>query len=200
MLEVKNVQVFGLERSLHAAANPMTVGEIDTMHGETDVKDLARAKKLGSADRGSGHDNYLSGILVQMDILYPQYWSMEFQRYHFAQIVSSQSKMHRLCVAAGTAGFNSMFNEYVDIDAVDKIRRYVEQHNAEEDAERRYYFFMKAMSNLPMGYEMWMTVSTNYLQLKTIYAQRKTHKLREDWQPFCKMIEELPMFKELTTN
>lgn len=48
------------------------------------------------------------------------------------------------------------------------------------------------------GFEMWMTISTNYLQLKTIYSQRKNHKLKEDWGAFCKWCEELPMFLELT--
>ena len=42
-------------------------------------------------------------------------------------------------------------------------------------------------------------VSTNYLQLKTIYKQRKNHKLKEDWGAICTMIEELP-YKELITK
>lgn len=37
-----------------------------------------------------------------------------------------------------------------------------------------------------------MRVSTNYLQLKTIYKQRRNHKLKEDWGAICNMIEELP--------
>lgn len=42
-----------------------------------------------------------------------------------------------------------------------------------------------------------MSVSTNYLQLKTMYRQRKHHKLKEDWNAFCQMCEKLPMFLEL---
>ena len=30
MLEIKNTEVFGLERSLQASGNPMSIGEIDT--------------------------------------------------------------------------------------------------------------------------------------------------------------------------
>ena len=33
--------------------------------------------------------------------------------------------------------------------------------------------------------------------LKTIYKQRKNHKLREDWSAFCEWIETLPYAKEL---
>jgi hypothetical protein len=47
-----------------------------------------------------------------------------------------------------------------------------------------------------MGYEMWMGISTNYLQLKTIYKQRRKHKL-EEWKYFCDWIETLPQAKEL---
>lgn len=212
MLVVSNVQVLGLERAIKASGNPMTTGEIDTrvdpdlMSYEESVvfteKDETRACRLGSAERGSGHDNFLSGIIVQFDVKYPQYWSMEFQRYHFAQIISSQSKMHRLCVAASKEEFHSMFNKYVDEEAIARVKEYVDNYNAvpahgDWKGEDRYTWFMKALSNLPMGYEMWMTVSTNYLQLKTIYAQRRQHKLQEDWGPFCDMIEALPSFKEL---
>ena len=39
----------------------------------------------------------------------------------------------------------------------------------------------------------------NYLQLKTIYKQRKNHKLKEDWGAICSMIEGLP-YSELITQ
>lgn len=62
-----------------------------------------------------------------------------------------------------------------------------------------YEAFMRLRSNKTSGFEMWMTVSTNYLQLKTIWGLRHDHKLREDWQEgFCRdFIEKLPYFKEL---
>jgi len=44
---------------------------------------------------------------------------------------------------------------------------------------------------------MVMRITTNYLQLKTIYRQRKNHKLPE-WRIFCDWILSLPEFKELT--
>lgn len=55
--------------------------------------------------------------------------------------------------------------------------------------------FMKVISNCPMGLEQTMRITTNYLQLKTIYHQRKHHKLK-DWHIFCEWIESLPKFKE----
>lgn len=207
MLEIKNTEVFGLYRALVASGNPMTVGEINTsnVYNYTRPENLLRGQKLGRAKSGSGHDNFLSGIIVTFDVKYPQYWTPEFQRYHFIQIISSQSKMHRLVAAASSGEFASMFNKYVDANTIKQVQCYVEGYNELADIvtndtvvhEKRYHYFMKALSNLPMGYEMWMTVTTNYLQLKGIYKQRRNHKLKEDWGPFCDWIESLPRFMEL---
>ena len=57
---------------------------------------------------------------------------------------------------------------------------------------------MKLQSNLPMGFELTVRVTTNYLQLKTMYTQRKTHRLKEDWGAFAQWCDALPHFNELT--
>jgi len=61
----------------------------------------------------------------------------------------------------------------------------------------KYDIFMKVISNIPAGFEYWAGMTSNYLQLKTIYFQRKNHKLKEDWGYFCDWIEGLPMFAKL---
>lgn len=53
-------------------------------------------KSLAGCESGSGHDSFLKGIIVNFDVTYPVYWSPQFQRYHFADPVSSSSSMHRL--------------------------------------------------------------------------------------------------------
>lgn len=203
MLEIHNVEIYGLKRSIKASGNPMTLGKIDTIYKNklNDENDLIRGKKLGSAKPNSGHDNYLKGIIVQFDIKYPQYWTPEAQRYHWLDIISSQSKMHRLTLAGTKADFELMFNKYVDKDIIDKIKVYIHNYNndvkVDNVKDNKYYWFMKTLSNLPMGYELYETLTTNYLQLKTIYHQRKGHKLKEDWGAFIEMCEELPLFLEL---
>ncbi len=213
MLTIKNVQVYGLERALIASGNPMTVGEIDTLPRDEDLgprtKDIERGERLGKAAGASGHDNFLKGIIVQFDVKYPQYWTPEAQRYHWLDIVSSQSKMHRLTTAGSSEEFASFFNKYVDYELIQKVEFYIDQYNAQaeldqetrllhkDNPDKQYFWFMKALSNLPMGYEMWETLSTNYLQLKNIYHQRKGHKLREDWGAFIQMCDRLPLFLEL---
>lgn len=223
MLEIHNIEVVGLERALKASGNAMTIGEINTLcnKGEYIKPDiLNRGKKLGSAKQGSGHDHYLSGIDVYMDIKYPLFWSPEAQRYHWFEIITSQSTMHRLTLAGSKEDFNKMFNKYVDQRIIDIVREYINRYNylsefeknnsgmychpmsdmtftKESLEEEKYKYFMMARSNLPSGYEMWMTVKTSYLQLKTMYNQRKNHKLKEDWGAFISMCNNLPLFLDL---
>lgn len=188
MVEIKNVKVYGLHESMKRSGYPMqtSMPEIDLYVDDSDIK---RITKLADTPIGSGHSNALKGMVVQFDIKYPQYFTPQLQRYHWIEIISSQSKMHRLTIKASQDDFYNSFNMYVDIDIMDRVKEYVSMYNTEDD---KYFYFMKALSNLPMGYEMWMGISTNYLQLKTIYNQRKSHKLKEDWGAFCTMIENLP--------
>ena len=50
------------------------------------------------------------------------------------------------------------------------------------------------MSNCPMGLLLTARVATNYLQLKTMYKQRKHHPLQE-WKLFNDWIIGLPYSK-----
>lgn len=204
MLEIKNIEIFGLERSLKAAGNSYSIGEINTVEEITD-KDYNRGSRLGHCKVGSGHDSFLHGITVQFDVKYSGYITPQMQRYHWFEPISSQSKMHCLCKnATDPKRFKESFNKYVDLDIINRINEYCNNYNLEKNkvAEERdskmvYYWFMKALSNLPHGYELWMTITTNYQQLKTMYYQRKGHPLKEDWGAFIEMVESLPKFKEL---
>lgn len=209
MVEIKNVDVHDLWKSFARSGYPMMVGD-PTLYDQDKEEVLKRVFTLGKAKSGSGHDNFLKGIHVSFDLKYPMYFSPELQRYNWISIVSSQSTMHRLTVAGGKLDFHNMFNKYVDHMVIDVVQAYVENYNRlslgwdkniyateEEWNNEKYNQFMRAISNLPRGYEMWMGISTNYLQLKTIYKQRKNHKLKEDWGSFCDMCKELPYFLDL---
>ena len=49
----------------------------------------------------------------------------------------------------------------------------------------------ETVDEIPLSFEYGISFQTNYLQLKTIYKQRKTHK-RKEWQDFCAALEKLP--------
>ena len=57
--------------------------------------------------------------------------------------------------------------------------------------------YIEILYNIPMGFELTAGMTTNYQQLKTIYQQRRHHRL-PDWQMLCDWIETLPRFMELT--
>lgn len=191
MIEIVNTEVFGLERAINAISNSYTVGEIDTTKPVKD-KSLVVANKLGNnLEDHQSHDAFLKGIIVQFDIKYPQYWTPEFQRYHFADIIMSQSTMHAL--SRMLQGDYEPFNKYVTVENKELVKQLAAKYREDPSYEN----FITLRSNLPAGFEMYETITTNYLQLKTIWIQRHNHKLKEDWGTFCNWIENLPKFKEL---
>ena len=205
MLDITNVKVYDLKESVIASGNAMRLEPVEYTDKEFN-KGIERMKKLVKASKTTDvhcHDNALTGIRVSFDIKYPQYWSMEFQRYHFADIVTSSSKMHRLL----KMNIDEACNEYVTQATKENLKVYIKNYNdtvslyehavdMESARNAVYKAWMKVISNCPMGLELFMRVSTNYKQLQTIYHQRKNHKLKE-WHTFCKMIESLPYAKEL---
>ena len=188
MLEISNVRVYDLKESIIASRNAMRLTPPEYTDEEFE-KSLPRAIQLANTKNGSGHQTFLSGIRVSFDLKYPNYISPELQRYHWIDIVTSSSKMHRLT----KMDMDGCFNEYVTQNSINQMKQLIKQYNDNPTYER----FMYVISNCPQGVELFMRVSTNYLQLKTIYHQRKTHKLKEDWGNFCKAIRVLPYAQEL---
>ena len=182
---VKNVYIYGLNESIHASGYPMLKDHPKGFWGYSS-NDEERAKKLGHAPIGSGHDNFLKGIVVQFDLTTSEKMWPELQRYHFIDFVSSMSTMHRLHV------MDIQYSEYTDEEVIDAFEDVVGCYNAEPTEEN----FLRMIYSYPSGLLLTARLTTNYQQLKTVYAQRKNHRLPE-WRTFCKWIETLPMAKEL---
>ena len=188
MLSVKNIKVYDLEESVIACRNAMRTEPAEYTKEEFE-KSLERAIKLANSPSGSGHQTFLSGIRVSFDLIYPNYISPELQRYHWIDIVCSSSKMHRLA----KMDMDNCFNKYVTQESREQMKELVELYNNAPTYEN----FMLLVSNCPQGIELFMRVSTNYLQLKTIVKQRANHKLKEDWGNFIDFARTLPYAKEL---
>ena len=188
MTEVSNVKVYDLEECIIASGYPMQV-KVSTESTEADLK---RCIKLCKTRSNSGHANFLTGIRVSFDLKYPQYLTPQLQRYNFIDIVSSQSKMHRLKVI----DIKSSCNKYTDERSISIATEKKNTFNDDPSYER----FMELISSLPMGFELTMRVSTNYMQLKNIYHQRENHKLKEDWGAIIDTIKKLPYFEEFISN
>lgn len=187
---IGNETVYGLERSIKASGNPMRT-KFDTK--DVNEKDVARAKTLGHALQGSGHDNYLKGILVQVDIVAPLYWWKQAQRYHFFDFVSSQSTMHCLL----KFNIKNQCVDETDERIISIVEELVSEYNNMQDSDPlKKDKWRTLVASLPCGFCLGATMTTNYQQLKTMYFQRKSHKLNE-WKEFCLWCENLPEFKNL---
>lgn len=189
MVEITNVKVYDLKESVIACRNAMRLTPPEYTDEEFEAS-LSRAIKLANAPQSSAHDHFLCGIRVAFDIKYPAYFSPELQRYHFNDIVCSSSKMHRLV----NMNMDCVFNKYVTDDSIAQMKNLIQIYNRDKSYEN----FMRVLSNCPLGIELFMRCTTNYLALRTIYNQRKHHKLYEDWvEGFINnFIQKLPYSKE----
>ena len=190
MIEITNVRVYDLRESVIASRNAMRLTPPEYTDEEF-TKSLPRAIQLAKCGGGSGHSNFRKGIRVSFDIKYPNYISPELQRYGFVDIVTSNSKIHKLV----NMDMDLCFNKYVTEYSKNQMKELLEDWRK----NKTYENFMILLSNCPQGIELFMRCSTNYEQLATIYRQRRHHKLKEDWQEgFCKnFIETLPFAQEL---
>lgn len=180
---IKTLGVYNLEKALASAGLPMCL-HIDALKASE-----GRGKKLGHAPVGSGHDKYLRGIMVSFRIQAPRYFYQQLDTYHFVESVSSQSTMH--CV--DEFNLNTMLTPATDQIIATRFKQLVQMY---KDG-RVPLSVVKA--SLPEGLMLYRDCVTNYQQLKTIYKQRRNHRLTE-WQEFCDWIETLPMFKELVLD
>lgn len=186
---VKNIRIYGLDNALKTSGYPMQV-DINSESLNDFSKNLKRGINLGSVDIGTGHDNYLKGIIVQFDLTLSQTVWCQLQRYHFIDFVSSCSKMHRLT----RMDIEESCNPYVLQDIILNLKRLKEVYNDEPNEEN----FKTLLYNTPLGFKLTAGMTTNYQQLKTIYKQRRNHRLNEEWGLVCDMIEALPLFTILT--
>lgn len=178
------VKVYGLSDSIKASKYPMSV---DLEKLNDDVTDGVR--KRGACPPGTGHDQFLTGIIVQFDLTFSIKAWVEAERYHFFDFVSSQSTMHRIM----KFDLTKQMNEYVSPALVKNANALVSAYKADPSPEN----YLRAIYNIPVGMRLTARMTTNYRQLKTIYQQRKDHRLPE-WREFCRELETLPMWKELT--
>ena len=190
---ISNDKVYGLENSIKRAKYPMST---DTSKLNTDLTD--GIKKLAQSGRGEGHDQWLTGVVVQFDLtLTVKCWT-EAERYHFLDFISSQSTMHRIT----KFDLDKAYIEYVDPRIVEIMKEKVALYNEmcaaevrDEEAIKEQY--LKVLYSNPCGFKLTAGMTTNYRQLKTIYNQRKTHRLPE-WRAFCEWIHTLPMSELIT--
>lgn len=181
---ISNVCVFGLNESIRAGKFPMST-DVDKCSPEI----TKMTHSLANAPRGTGHDNWLKGVVVQFDLKMTCKMSVELERYHFIDFVSSQSTMHKIT----KFNLDEAYIDYVDKRVIEIMKEKVTEYNAIEDksSDRAKELYLEILYTNPCGMQLTARMTTNYQQLKTMYYQRKSHRLPE-WKAFCEWIETLP--------
>lgn len=205
-MNFSKIEIGGFEPAFRGMRNPkesyyLSDSRVKPPYTQNDFiigeRDLKLAQSLIKA--GTSHRKFLRQITVWVDIEGPLYWWKEFDTYTVGVVRNSTSTMHTLS------------NSPITLDKIE-LTDWDNQIVPEEDALMLINFYENLRENflltgnkaywkelirwLPSGWKQKRTVNLNYESLRTIYHQRKGHKLSE-WQEFRDWVETLPYAKEL---
>lgn len=179
------------ERMLPTACCGEDVNWTPYQIGENDMK---LAKTLTTA--GPEHGKFLRMIFVSVDITAPMFWDAELDTYKIGTVRDSCSFMHKGVSKPfeisdfDTCGGDTDAVWDVVINNLNELRdKYL------ETKDEKYFQMIRAI--LPAGYNYKFTWTANYAVLRTIYFQRRNHRLPH-WHDFCDWIKRLP-YSELIT-
>lgn len=173
--------------------------------------DLARRLIAG----GTEHRKFLRQIFVSVDITAPLYWWKEFDTYKVGTTANSTSTMHKLASTPITrecfemTDFKDVIIEGVESENeelsfvyttgmfVEEIIETLEELRQKYNETKDKRYWKELVRWLPNGWLQTRTVTMNYENLRSMYHQRKHHKLTEWSEAFCEWVESLPYAKEL---
>ena len=173
-------------------------------------KDLNLAQTLICA--GSEHAKFMRQIFVSVDITAPLYWWKEFDTYKVGTVANSTSTMHKLAAAPITREMFDFDNEDLSVkintiphggetellfdDYIEDVLDMCENLRQKYNDTHIISYWRALVQLLPSAFLQTRTVTMSYANLRNIYFQRRSHKLKE-WHYFCDWIATLPYAKEL---
>ena len=179
----RDTHVYGLDEAIRYAKYPMSV---DPNSLNTELTNGIQS--LAQSGKGEGHDQFLTGITVQFDLDFTVKAWTEEERYTFINFISSQSTMHRI----SRFDLDESYIKYTDPRSIAVVKELRDKYLETKDHED----YLRLLYSNPCGMRLRAGLVTNYRALKTVYAQRRNHRLPE-WREFCRWVETLPMAKEL---
>lgn len=208
MASINNVEVFGLDSSIYRSGYPMMAAapteqefqeateiiRAARLAGNYNNPHIKRAIKLANT-QGGGHDQFLTGIVVNFDLTLSNKAWVEAERYTFLNFISSMSSMHR----AAMFKIRDCCNPYVseaEITEAERLQSIYNSIDGQAQPEEKKEAYLNLLFNLPSGFELMAGMTTNYRCLKNMRSQRRHHRL-PDWRVVCDWIETLPMAREL---
>ena len=117
---VNNVKIYGFNDAVRGSKYSYA---LDT--GAVTEEVTETVMKLAAAPIGSGHDNFLNGIIVQFDLTFTNKAWVEAERYHFLDFISSQSTIHRIA----KFDLDKSYISYVDPRIIAIMKEKVAQYN-----------------------------------------------------------------------
>ena len=202
-MKFKHTETFGWEAALRGMRNPKeSWSRNDTTVDGTTISigsnDMNLATRLIKA--GTEHRKFLRMIHVQVDMTAPLYLWKEYDTYKIATVANSESTMHRITSKPITL-------ECFEIDDMKPFERnYLQDVIGMCEDYRLQYLETKSndvwkalIRLLPESWLQTRTIDLNYETLRTIYHQRRFHKLTE-WHTFCDWVKTLPYAKEFITD
>ncbi|MBR3311753.1 MAG: hypothetical protein IKG15_08055 [Solobacterium sp.] len=190
---VSNVNIYGLEQSVTE---------------QTETGEEVTERTLEPAGKGRKDERFMNGIIVQFDLTFTNKAWVQAERYHFLDFVSSQSTMQKIT----KFDLDDAYIEYTDPRIIEIMKEKTKAYNELTEDIRKLkeegkdtttlndlakVRYLEILYSNPAGFRMTARMTTNYRQLKTIYRQRKTHRLPE-WRAFCEWIETLPNSEFIT--
>jgi hypothetical protein len=171
-------------------------------------KDMKLAQNLIKA--GPEHRKFLRQIFVTVDITAPLYFYKEFDTYKVSTVANSTSTMHKLTSKPISADCFELGDVHPSLDLDNGTIGEIAEGFIErlEEIRQKYLAFKDTNPNLAKLYwkelvrwlpESWLqtrTVTMNYETLRSMYHQRKEHKLVEWRIDFVNFIKTLPYANE----
>ena len=180
---ISNLHIYGFDNAVRGSKFPMI-----TDVGKATSEVTQRTYALAQSPVGTAHDQMLTGIIAQFDLTFTVKAWTEAERYHFFDFISSQSTMHRI----SKFDLTNQYSEYVDKRMIDIMNELKDKYNETQNKKD----YLRLLYSNPCGFKLTAAMTTNFRQLKTIYYQRRNHRLPE-WITFCNQLEEIPEFRSL---
>ena len=222
-MKITNTQVFGFEAAVRGMRNPLASWDksdsypVDCIGATTMDSTKSKNFSIGPNDMdlmkrllksGPEHAKFMRMIHVQCDVDMPRYWWSEADTYHF-NTKNSTSTMHKLLNNDNpiTLDMFAICEEdrelwKIIVNRLESLRKTYKSAQKNDELSNKKEILsrllLRAKRLLPEGFLQMRTWDTNYAELRTMYHQRKNHRLKEEWQDvFCKWVELLPYAKEL---
>lgn len=214
-MKFENTHVYGILDAIRGARNPLeswskSDSYLDAGHntiiGPNDMKLLQNLLNASVKDRSNSHSKFLRQIVLSVDITAALYFFKEFDTYKVGTTANSTSTMHKLaatpiCLACFETGdMRSVDLGDVDGNYKDHIVHLIEfletlRQRYLETKDKQYW--KELIRWLPESWLQTRTVTANYQVIRSMYFDRRNHKLTEWSESFVDWVKTLPYAEEL---